>query len=88
MSDKKETERRETMEDRQRPSYVVVIEAARDDRTERITQVLGPHPLWKAEKVDGGININLNHDAYFTLILTKEDLDRRRADEKKKESPA
>ena len=78
MSDSKGTEKRETIIDRQRPSYVVIIESARDGKSERIEKVMGPHPLWKAEKIDDGVNINLNHEAYFTLILTKEELDERK----------
>lgn len=71
----------DTITSRQRPSYVVIVQAARDGNPEKITKTMGPHPLWKAEKLDDGVNINLNHDVYFTLILTKEELDERRKKE-------
>lgn len=79
--------RRETIEDRQRPSYVVIIRYSKGGQPEQIVKEMGPHPLWKAEKIDDGANINLNHEDYYTLILTREELDKRKADEKKKESP-
>jgi hypothetical protein len=74
MSDKKETER-ETIHDRQKPHYVVIVQSARDGQPEQIVKEMGPHPLWKAEKIDGGANINLNHDAFYTLILTPQALE-------------
>lgn len=29
----------------------------------------GPFTAWKADKVDDGLNSNLNHEAYFTRIV-------------------
>lgn len=69
---------KESITDRQRPSYVVIIK----DSTGEIVKEMGPHPLWKAEKIDNGANINLNHAEYHTLILTKADLDKRKASQK------
>jgi len=29
----------------------------------------GPMTEWRADRVDGGLNINLNHDDYYTAIV-------------------
>ncbi|MGI0148707.1 MAG: hypothetical protein ACREDF_04150 [Thermoplasmata archaeon] len=66
----------ETIEDRQRPSYVAIIKYREGDNPEKVVKLMGPCPLWKAEQVDGGANINLNHDGYYTLILTKDEMEK------------
>ncbi len=45
--------------------YVEIIE----DKTEKVLERCGPHSEWKAEKIDRGITINLNHDDYSTRIV-------------------
>lgn len=32
-------------------------------------EIKGPYSRSKADKIDSGININLNHDKYYTVIL-------------------
>lgn len=66
----------ESIHDRQRESYVIVVEHGRDGAMDKLVKEMGPHPRWKAEKVDDGVNINMNHDSYYTLILTKKELER------------
>lgn len=34
-----------------------------------VVKRLGPMAERKADKVDDGLNINLNHDKYYTLIV-------------------
>lgn len=53
-------------------SYFVQVIQYRDFEIEK---QLGPMSLAKAEKVDDGININLNHDNFFTKIVRKGDND-------------
>ena len=38
---------------------------------EEIVKEMGPMPEFKAEKVDDGVNINLNHEEYYTKIVEK-----------------
>ena len=40
--------------------------------TNEVVETKGPFTEWKANKVDDGMNINLNHEKYFTHIITKE----------------
>lgn len=63
----------ENIEDRQRPSYVIIVKYG---KPEEIVKEMGPHPRWKAEKIDDGANINLNHEGYYTLLLSKEELEK------------
>lgn len=44
--------------------YVEVV----DILTGEVVKRLGPHSEWKAEKVEAGMNINLNHERYYTRI--------------------
>lgn len=46
--------------------YVQVI-----DSSAFVVKELGPFSKKKADKVDDGININLNHDEYYTVITYK-----------------
>jgi hypothetical protein len=39
---------------------------------EKIVEEFGPYSERKAEKVDRGINININHYEFYTLITEKE----------------
>jgi hypothetical protein len=78
----KETEKKhpgETIEDRQRPKFVAIIKHRDGEAPEKIVKLMGPMPLWKAEKVDSGANINLNHEGYYTLILDPKEVDKWRA---------
>ena len=49
--------------------YVQIIES--DSGT--IVKEMGPHPVWKCEKIERGAEINLNHDKYHTEIVAEED---------------
>ncbi len=65
----------ETIEDRLRPSFVCIIKHHTETEPEKIIEERGPHPRWKAEKIDDGLNINLNHEYFYTLIFSREELD-------------
>ena len=47
--------------------YVQVLSYTLDDPVEE----MGPFFEVKAEKVDRGLNINLDHTQYYTIILQK-----------------
>lgn len=47
--------------------YVEVVEYA----TEEVVKQLGPNSEWRANKIDDGMNINLNHERYFTRIVSE-----------------
>ena len=40
--------------------------------TDEVVKRMGPMDERKADKVDSGANINLNHDGYYTRIIEKE----------------
>lgn len=63
-----------TIEERQAPCFIVVIRHQHDGKPEEIVDTRGPHPRWKAEKIDGGMNINLNHEHFYTMIFTEGEL--------------
>ncbi len=50
--------------------YVQIIKYSTGQRLERF----GPYSGQKAEKVDTGINVNLDHESFYTLVGTKEEL--------------
>lgn len=52
----------------QEDCWVVVV--GYGDRT--VLKVMGPHPRFRAEKIDRGLNINLDHARYYTLIVNEE----------------
>lgn len=39
-----------------------------------IVKNMGPHSERSAEKIESGANRNLNHDKYFTLMLSEEQM--------------
>lgn len=45
--------------------YVEVVEY----ETEKVVKRLGPMSPWKAGKVDDGLNINLNHERFYTRLV-------------------
>lgn len=49
------------------PTVYVEIVAYADDK---VIERRGPFTQWKADKIDDGLNINLNHDAYYTRFVT------------------
>ena len=49
--------------------YVEIIE----HKTEKVIKRMGPMSARKAEKVDGGANINLDHEHYYTMIRSVDD---------------
>ena len=40
-----------------------------DFLSEEVVKRMGPMPSSKADRVDSGANINLNHEEYFTRIV-------------------
>lgn len=48
--------------------YVEVIEYD----TDKVVRRFGPHPQRKAEKIDDGLQHNLNHDRFLTRIVNEE----------------
>jgi hypothetical protein len=47
--------------------HVVIKKWENDEVVEQITKA--PVPRLMAERIEGGININLNHDKYYTEII-------------------
>lgn len=45
--------------------YVEVVEYG----TDKVVKQLGPMSERKADRVDDGLNINLDHDKYYTRIV-------------------
>ncbi len=56
--------------------YYVEIVAYKNDR---VAKRMGPFSERKAERVDGGANINLDHENFYTRIV--DDVDQRTEDE-------
>lgn len=48
--------------------YVEIVKID-EDGDKAIVKRMGPMSEWKAEKVEDGANINLNHDEYYTRII-------------------
>jgi len=48
--------------------FVQIIEYEND----RVVEIMGPFAEIKAVKVDDGVNINLNHEKYYTIIVEDE----------------
>lgn len=46
----------------------VYVEVVRD-KDKAVVKRLGPMSAWKADKVEGGLSINLNHNDYSTRIV-------------------
>lgn len=42
---------------------------------ETVVNRRGPFSAWRANKIDDGLNINLNHEAYFTRIVGRGEVD-------------
>lgn len=49
--------------------YVEIV----DDETEEVVKRMGPHTERTADRIEDGVNINLNHERFFTRIV-EEDL--------------
>ena len=47
--------------------YVEIIEY----KSEEVVKCMGPMSEHKADRVDDGVNINLNHEEFYTLIKEK-----------------
>ena len=43
--------------------------------TDEVVKRMGPMDERRADKIDSGANINLNHDDYYTRIIKKEEED-------------
>jgi hypothetical protein len=52
-------------------TYVEIVEIV--DGKDNVVKRMGPMSKRKAEKVDGGANINLNHEKFFTRIVEGSD---------------
>ena len=50
-------------------NYYVLIKSYKDDE---VVEEIGPMSESKADRVDTGANINLNHDNYYTEIINKD----------------
>ena len=48
--------------------YTVQIKRFSDDE---VVKEFGPHPERFAEKIDDGVNRNLNHEEFYTVIVEK-----------------
>ena len=48
--------------------YVDIMKFENDGE---LVERMGPFTERKADKVDGGVNMNLNHDEYYTLIIAE-----------------
>lgn len=53
--------------------YVLIIKYD----TEQAVKTMGPMSERKADKVDSGANISLNHEYYYTVIETEEEYNER-----------
>jgi len=40
-------------------------------KTGIVIKELGPHSEHKAEKIEAGLNIQINHESYYTKIIQK-----------------
>ena len=50
--------------------YVEIVKYESDEHgDEGLVEKRGPFNGWKANKVDDGLNINLNHERYYTRIV-------------------
>ena len=49
--------------------YVEIVKFDNDEIVKR----MGPMNSWRADRVDTGANQNLNHEHYFTRIVSAED---------------
>ena len=47
--------------------YVEIIKYGESEET---VEKIGPMSERKAERVDSGVNINLNHEEYYTIITS------------------
>jgi hypothetical protein len=45
--------------------YVEIVE----DGTDQVVKRMGPSPRRTAEKIEAGVNINLNHEQFTTRIV-------------------
>ena len=52
--------------------YEYYVDIMRFENDGELVERMGPFTEKKAEKVDGGVNINLNHEEYYTLIVEEE----------------
>ena len=53
----------------QTQSYYIEV---RELETDKVVKRMGPHNERRAERIDDGLNHNLNHDKYYTVIVTNE----------------
>jgi len=47
--------------------YVVIV----NDKTKKVEKFMGPFPFGKADKVCGGVSINLDHANYSAMVTSK-----------------
>ena len=45
------------------------VEVVKHSEPEKVVKRMGPMPERKADKVDDGVNRNLNHEEYYTRIV-------------------
>ena len=49
------------------------VEIVKYGEPEEVVKRMGPMPERKADEVDAGANINLNHEEYYTRIVKDQD---------------
>lgn len=49
--------------------YVEIVEFNAYPDEDRVVKRMGPFSERKADRVDGGVKINLNHDDFYTRIV-------------------
>jgi len=49
--------------------YVQIVKKATDDTEEEVVKRMGPHHKRRAEKIEKGASINLDHENYFTRVV-------------------
>jgi hypothetical protein len=49
--------------------YVEIVETD----TDKVEKRMGPHTKQMANRIEDGVNINLNHEKYFTRVVEEED---------------
>ena len=55
--------------------YVVIVE----DATGEIVNKMGPESLRNAERIESGVNRNLNHNEFSSMILNEDEMREREA---------
>jgi hypothetical protein len=49
--------------------YVEIVQYAEEGEDEKVVKRSGPHSERRADKIDDGLNINLNHERFYTRVV-------------------